>query len=109
VADQARDPRSLLSLYRDLIALRRSSDALRRGLHRSFFGVAPEVLCWLREEGDDRVLVLLNTGSEARRCDLARVDSENGEVLVATSERGGRVALDGLELEPLEGVAIRLD
>ncbi len=109
VADQARDPRSLLSLYRTLIAVRRGSDALRHGVHRSFFGVAPEVLCWQRETDAERVLVLLNTGSEARRRDLAPVGSESGEVLAATSERRGRVALESLMLEPFEGVAVRLD
>jgi alpha-glucosidase len=109
VADQLDDSASLLSLYRQLIAVRRTSEALRRGTHRSFFDVAPEVLCWLREADAERVLVLLNTGTGAHRCDLARVGSQGGEVLVATSQRRGRVALDGLVLEPLEGIAVQLD
>ena len=105
VADQAGDPRSLLSLYRVLIAVRRTSAALRAGGHRSFFGVAPEVLCWERETDGERVLVLVNTGGEARRCTLPHAEP-SGEVLVATSERRGRVALSGLTLEPFEGLAL---
>ena len=109
VADQALDARSLLTLYRDLIAARRSSEALRRGIHRSFFGVAPEVLCWQREADGERVLVLLNTGAAARRCDLGRVDAIEGEVLMATSERHGRTDLREVVLEAFEGIALRLD
>jgi alpha-glucosidase len=108
VADQSADPGSLLSLYRRLIAARRASPALERGEHRSIFGVAPDVLAWLREADGERVLVLVNVGAETRACDLGRVDATAGEVVAATSQRAGRVELDGLRLEPLEGIAVRL-
>jgi alpha-glucosidase len=110
VADQSADPASLLSLYRRLIAARRASRALGRGSHRSFFGIAPEVMAWLREAGGERVLCLLNIGDERRSCSLplARLGADAGELIVGTSDRAGRVALRELELEPLEGVALRL-
>jgi alpha-glucosidase len=108
VADQGGDPASLLSLYRRLIAARRSSPALARGTHRSFFGVAPEVLAWLREADGERILVLLNVGDARRGCDLAHIDAARGEVVVATGDRRGGVPLDELTLEPLEGLALRL-
>jgi alpha-glucosidase len=109
VADQSSDPGSLLALYRRLIAVRGSSAALARGTHRSIFGVAPDVLAWLREADGERVLVLVNTADTERACDLGRVGVAGGEVLVATSERRGRVALANLVLEGLEGVAVGLD
>jgi len=108
VATQAADPGSLLSLYRRLIAARRASPALARGTHRSIFGVAPEVLAWVRELKDERLLVLLNTGDEARDCDLRAVPERAGHVLVATGDRHGALTLDGLELGPLEGIVLRL-
>jgi alpha-glucosidase len=108
VADQATDPGSLLSLYQRLIAVRRDSAALARGSQRSIFGVARGVLGWLREAGDERVLVLVNLGNEERRCDLHRVAADGGEVLVATSGREGRVDLNGLEIGPREGLLVRL-
>ena len=81
-----------------------------RGAHRSIFGVAPDVLAWLREADGERVLVLLNVGDEARACDLgsARVGAA-GEVVVGdrTSRRPGRPLRS--RLEPLEGIAIRLE
>jgi alpha-glucosidase len=110
VADQSADPASLLSLYRRLIVVRRATAALGRGTHRSIFGVAPDVMAWIRETDAQRVLCLLNVSDEPRRCDLptSRLTADTGDVLVATSSRVGRVALAELVVEPLEGIAIRL-
>jgi alpha-glucosidase len=108
VADQRDDPDSLLSLYRRLIAARQSCAALERGTHRSLFGVAPDVLAWLRETDDERVLVLLNIGDESRACDLRRLVSTTGDAVVATSAREGAVSLADLTMDPLEGLALRI-
>jgi alpha-glucosidase len=108
VADQAGDPTSLLSLYRRLLAARAGSPALARGTHRSIFDVAPDVLAWLRTCDEERILVLGNLASAERACDLRRVWAAEGEVVAGTSTRSGRVALDGLRLAPLEGLALRL-
>jgi alpha-glucosidase len=110
VAEQATDPHSLLSLYRRLIAARRASPALSAGHQRSLFGVAPDVLAWLREAAGERVLMLLNVGDEPRPCTLplARLAAGGGEVIVATSARAGWVPLDDIALEALEGIALRL-
>jgi alpha-glucosidase len=112
VAAQAADPGSILNLYRKLIAARHASRALTRGEHRSFFGVAPDVLAWVRETEEERVLCVMNVADEPRTCDLAavmgRTGTKSGTVLVTTSARRGTVSLDALEVEALEGVAISL-
>jgi alpha-glucosidase len=108
VEAQRGDDRSLLALYRRLIAARASVPALRRGTHRSIFGVSPDVLAWTRELDGERLLVLLNTGGETRTCALERVDAATGEVVVGTGAQSGRRELAGLRLEPLEGLALRL-
>jgi alpha-glucosidase len=112
VAAQDADAASFLNLYRRLIVARRASPALARGEHRSFFGVAPDVLAWLRESDEERVLCLVNVAAERRPCHLAqvigRVGASSGRVVVATSERTGEAALDDLVLAPLEAVAVRV-
>ena len=109
VADAAGDPGSLLSLYRRLIAARRArSPALGARTHRSIFGVAPEVLAWVREPDGERVLVLLNAGDEPRDVRPARALAPEPARSWWHRARDGRVALDGLVLEPLEGFALRL-
>jgi glycosidase len=108
VAAQRDDPRSLLNLYRRLISARRTCQALRVGRHRSIFGAAPDVLAWLREADGERVLCLLNVGDVARACDLPTLGVQEGEVVVATHGRSGRVELSGVTLQALEGLALRL-
>jgi alpha-glucosidase len=110
VTYQSADPASLLSLYRRLIAARRASPALERGSHRSFFGIATDVMAWMREADGERVLCVLNVGGSGQRCavPIGRIGADAGEVLVATSDRVGRVELATLILEPLEGIAVRL-
>ena len=109
VADQSADPGSLLSLYRRLIAARRAVPALGRGSHRSLFGVAPDVLAWVRELEGERVLVLLNVGDEPRACDLVGCSAPTATSWSGTDRRAtGRIGLDGLTLAPLEGLALRL-
>lgn len=110
VAGQRDDPGSIMALYRRLIGARHESPALAVGTHRSLFGVAPDVLAWLRETDGERVLCLLNVGDEPRACSLptARLGTHTGDVVVATSDRSGRLSLTDLTMEPREGVAIAL-
>jgi alpha-glucosidase len=107
VADQLRDPGSLLSLYRRLIAARRDGEALARGEHRSIFGLATDVLAWRRDTTDERLLILVNMGEQATEVDASRV-GESGEVLIGTGDRRGRVGLADLRLDGLEGLVLRL-
>ncbi|HXF56913.1 MAG TPA: alpha-glucosidase [Actinomycetota bacterium] len=81
VARQARDPDSVLALYRRLLALRRSSVALRRGRYRRL--PAPEgCLAYLREAGTERLAVAVNFTSEETAVALPE-----GTVAVHTSFR----------------------
>jgi alpha-glucosidase len=107
VADQRRDPGSLLSHYRRLLALRRGSLALHRGGLRLFGGLPTEVLAWIREAGDERVLMVANMGDSPVAVDLSAIGPE-AEVLAGTGWREGSVALAGLQLDPLEGLLLRL-
>ena len=110
VVEASADPGSLLSLYRRLIAARAASGALARGSHRSFFGVAPDVMAWLREADGERVLCLLNVGAARRTCrvPVTRLGGTQGDVLAATSDATGRMALDAMVLDPHEGIALRV-
>jgi alpha-glucosidase len=110
VADQSANPASLLSLYRRLLAVRRSSPALRCGTHRSIFGTAPDVLAWVREapEAGERVLILANLANEPRHARQQRCTG-TGTVLAGTLERGGEISdVTTVELGALEGLVIGL-
>jgi alpha-glucosidase len=107
VAGQAVDPGSLLSLYRRLLALRRSAAGLRHGALTLLPASAPDLLAWSRTTASERLLLVANMGDVALTADLSGA-AGSGEVLVATGERQGRVELRQLRLDPLEGLLLRL-
>jgi alpha-glucosidase len=93
--DQARDPRSSLTLFRRLAKLRRELPALQSGTQRRL-EAGPDVLAWQR---DDELLAAVNFAGEPRPLEW------RGTPLVSSDpDRGER---DGLG--PHEAVILRLD
>jgi alpha-glucosidase len=112
VAAQRADPRSMLSLTRRLLVLRRASPALSVGRYRPTDEAAVPDDCFVflretdREPGSERVLVVLNFGDGER---LLRLPDGAAEVLVSTHlDREGPVDNRSLPLRAAEGCVIRL-
>ena len=80
VASQRADVGSLYNLYRRLIATRCASAALTRGSYR-LLAATDEVLSYLREAGDQRVMVALNFGTTPA---VVSMPGGKGTVLVFT-------------------------
>ena len=109
VEAQQADPDSTLHFTRRLLALRATRPALQGGSQRAL-DTGPELFCYLRELGDERLLVALNFGS--RRVPVTPRDhlAKRGTLELSThGERvGGTLELRTLVLEPDEGVIVRL-
>lgn len=103
VSAQERDPSSLLSWYKALIALRRSSESLRSGgirfLDLGLGGAASDVLAYERGSGEGRVIALLNFASRSRR---VRLDREARVLLGSARPKGAALNAGILELGPCE-------
>ncbi len=100
VSAQAADPRSMLSLYRALLALRRAEPALSVGSHVPVEGAEDGVLAYERRGGaaGRRLLVALNLGGQERGLPAG---AASGRVLLSTRMDGG-----ASRLRPDEGVVI---
>ena len=101
-AAQAEDPASMLSLYRALLALRRSSPALSIGsfaLHRS----DDNVLVYERSAGEERMLIALNLDDREKEL-IVPAEAQPNKVLVSTL---GAPPPPG-RLRANEGLVIRL-
>ncbi len=72
VAEEERDPASLLSFYRQLIALRRSRPELRQGTERVLPTDCPDVLAVLRATPTRASLLLVNLGDRAQNVTIQR-------------------------------------
>jgi alpha-glucosidase len=103
VAAEERDPASMLTLYRRLIALRRERAVLVSGTLQAIVAEG-NLLRYVRAEDGKKVLVLLNMGSEP-----VRASAENGTVLLSTClERGGERVRGEVRLEAAQGLVIEL-
>ncbi|HEX3096628.1 MAG TPA: alpha-amylase family glycosyl hydrolase [Usitatibacter sp.] len=106
VEAQRDDPRSVLTLYSRLIALRRGEPALEVGRFEAA-RVASDVLAYVRSsrKGESDFLVALNFGPETRR--LSGVP--RGTIAISTHlDRAGERLGGDVELRPDEGLVIRL-
>lgn len=64
VASETNDPHSLLSYYRNWIAARKQSAALMKG-DITPIDAGPQILAFVRDSGDERVVVVHNVSSSA--------------------------------------------
>jgi alpha-glucosidase len=107
VGVESRDPNSILSFYKRLLALRQSEPALRDGSYLSLDREDPNVLAYLRRnrgEGDS-VLVVLNMSAEPRtvKLELTRFGfkTSSAKTLLAAPEIGREsVALTHFTIPP---------
>jgi alpha-glucosidase len=60
VASEMKDPNSILSFYRQLLAMRRNEPALREGDYLAVNESDPNVLTYVRRYQDEAILVMLN-------------------------------------------------
>ena len=102
VSAQRTNPKSMLSLYRDLIRLRHEEPALSVGIHLAAEAIGP-VLTFRRQLGNRRILVALNFSRDRQEIPI----NAPGEVLISTHlDRIDVQVADVLRLRPNEGVVI---
>lgn len=104
VEKQRGDPRSMLSLYRRLIRLRKQTPALLHGTYRSEGNAPPDCLVYWREAAQDRVMVALNFSEQTRR-----IQSPPGTILLSSNpDRAGDSVSDSINLSAHEGIVVEL-
>jgi alpha-glucosidase len=105
VANLAADTRSILTLYRALIALRRTLPPLVTGTYEPL-AAEGDILLYRRRDGHDAVVIALNLGAEPVALASASFGFE-GEILLSTflDRQGEKIAGD-LDLRGNEGVII---
>ena len=108
VEAQREDPASMLSLVRRLLRLRKNLPALTLGGYHPLESGNDQVIAYLREDEESRVLVALNFGADSLNLELP-LDGAGGEILCSTyPDRTGPLDPRGLELGPYEGIIVSL-
>jgi alpha-glucosidase len=104
VADEADQPRSLLSLYKKLIAIRRSEPALNAGAFKEVFS-GEETFAYTRAGGGKTFLIALNLGPQPQTIPAL---PGSGTVLLSTHLDRDNEAVSGpIQLRSHEGLLVR--
>jgi alpha-glucosidase len=104
VSTEADDPRSMLTLYRTLIKLRRESDALSSG-DLKLLAATDSVLAYERQLGGERFIAVLNMSGEAG---VLRLDEPGAEMVLSTYLDDPAALNDGeVRLRGDEGLVLR--
>jgi alpha-glucosidase len=100
VADESKDPDSVLSFYTAVLKLRHTNEALMDGSYVPLNENDPNVLSYLRVYKDQTVLVALNMSSEKQKVDfeLSKNGFKSATSLVATGKSSANG--DVVTLEP---------
>lgn len=105
VEAQLRRSDSMLNLYRRLLRVRKESPALHGGSYAEHPAGDDTCLAFVRQAGDERMVVLLNLGDDARDIVLAYP----GEIVVSTAlDRHGETIDAQVKLRPTEGLVIKV-
>jgi alpha-glucosidase len=102
------DPRSILTLNRRLLVLRRAEPALEVGSYTRV-PVPGDVLCFVRHHRRSRVLVALNLGPNPQAMGRPPGAAPGRIALSTHLDREGEEVSDTLALRPDEGVIVRLE
>ncbi|MDN4597189.1 glycoside hydrolase family 13 protein [Leifsonia virtsii] len=92
---QAGDPRSVLSHYKALVALRHEERVVSDGSFRLLLDRHPTVFAYVRSLGNRQMLVLANLSGEPAAYDLEEVDAWRGASLLLTNSDAPSPVGDG--------------
>lgn len=106
VVNQRNDPTSMLALYRRLLEVRCQSPALAIGDYEPV-EVGNEVVAYIREHGDERMLIMLNFTDLPKTISLP---GRKGRLVLSTYLDAGDRRFDGeIELRSDEGLILRIE
>jgi alpha-glucosidase len=110
VAALSADPRSLLNFYRELIGVRRASLALQEGMFQSLTFGTRYLAAYLRQTGEQAVLVALNFSGRRKRLVLGGLLSRGKFRLLLSTHRSETPVVRGglLPMEPYEATLLEV-
>lgn len=106
VASESKDPNSVLSTYKKVLALRHSDQALLEGDYVALNTEDPNVMSYLRRHNGRAVLVVLNMSNGVQKAsyDLSGqgFGAKQARTLVSTDGKTGSINLGDVALHPFE-------
>jgi alpha-glucosidase len=99
---QEKDRSSIYSWYKDLLALRKKTPALRSGSWKEIVSGNDDLFVYTRQEGKKTVTVLLNFSNTQQHAG----NTAEGKTLLSTERKTGSSIKGGIILQPYEALII---
>ncbi|WP_167954988.1 alpha-amylase family glycosyl hydrolase [Anaerosporobacter faecicola] len=103
--EQENDPDSLYQYYKNIIALRKNTDALMNGTYTAYDCQDSQIMSYIRESEKQKVLVIHNFADKKKQ--VICEDQDLGDVLYASTDKT-QVKGTKIELEPYSSIVIEL-
>lgn len=107
-ATQAANPNSVLSYFKKIVALRKSSAALIYGAYKVYDLNHPEVYCYTRTEGNEKMLVILNFSTKNINYKIDKNINTNASTLLISNYNKSSIAGNSINLMPWQSVVYKL-
>ena len=91
VAQELQDKDSILNFYRQLIKVRKNSEALLQGSWKTLITYPYEHLAYVRESETEKILIIINFSYEKDFTVDKYIEPENWEVLISTVLEKGKI------------------
>lgn len=108
VAAQSADPGSTLNFYQRLLRLRRELPALAEGGFAWLEGLPEDVFGYLRQAGEQRLLVLIAFGDQAKTLELSALGAQANTLLASYPAAPAAFDLSRLSLPAHSGLLLEL-
>jgi glycosidase len=107
VAEQQNDPKSMLTFYKQMLRVRKSTPALIEGDYAPLRDEAETYLAFLRSSREQRCLVVLNYADQPQTLSFD-LEASSGKLIFSSASRAGMVDLTHLEIAPFEIVIVEV-
>jgi len=105
---EAVDPNSILSYFKKIVALRKNSAALIYGTYKVYDINNPEVYCYTRSEGNEKVLVILNFSTKKINYKIDKNINTNASKLLISNYNKAAITANRINLLPWQSVIYKL-
>ncbi len=106
-ANQEKDPASCLNYFRSLTALRKANPALIYGKYTLLDKVNPAVYAYTREEGDQKILIVLNFSDSSATTEIS-IPADAKVLLSNYSDGPASADQESIMLRPYEAIIYKL-
>ncbi|MBB6239495.1 oligo-1,6-glucosidase [Pedobacter sp. AK013] len=103
------DPNSVLSYFKKVVALRKSSPALIYGSYKVYDVEHPQVYCYLRSEGKEKMLVILNFSNQNVSYAIDRGINTHLSKLLLSNYKTAKIRDHKIALLPWQSVVYQIN